>query len=101
LVRAGGGELALHQIRCRALFGITSSGHDEPASSTRTAKSCRPHQPGDALATDPLALVAQLGVNVGTAVIAVGGEVDPANPLGQQRILPSSARGDGERSCQA
>ncbi len=93
LIRARGGERALDQIRRRPLFGITPGRHHETAASTDATEARSAHQAGDPLASNARTFITQLGMNVGTAVVAIGHGMNGANTLSQHRVRHCPRRG--------
>ncbi len=87
LVRCGGGEVPLEQVRHRCRVGCGDRGADLLAQ-VHPHDAGPTHQPLDAFVVDRWALVLQLGGDPGAAVGAVGLPVDLGDPLGQDLVGP-------------
>jgi len=92
LVRAIGGELAVNEVRGRALPAVALGGDHEAAPAADTAQPRHLHQPCDPLLADTRSLVAQVGMNVGAAVVLVGCGMEQPDALGEHRVLRRTLR---------
>src|SRR5712671_649385 len=83
-------ELPLHQIHLVPRSRIAQRRH-HVAPQRRAPKTCRSHQPGDALAAHPDPMViGEFGMNVRRAVDAFGAPVDRLDLARQRQVRPIS-----------
>jgi hypothetical protein len=92
LVGRGRGELALDQVR-GGPGGRVAAGDPAASAAVRADQPGRAQQPRDPLATHPLAVLAQVGVDARRPVDAPGGAVERADLGGQPRVLPRARAG--------
>src|SRR5665648_40191 len=82
LVRAAGGEVAVHEIRARVRPGPRDRGA-RALGSGDPPQAGRAHEAVDSAARDPVALAVQLGVNL----------ADPVDPVVRRMDVPDHRRG--------
>src|SRR5262249_12778465 len=91
-VRASGGEAPVNEIRGRSLVLTAHRGRavTAPVGALELGEA---HEPGDALAGDPLALSTQLSVDPGRPVDAATHAMNAANPAHEVLIRAQARRG--------
>ncbi len=99
LIGFGGVEVPIDQIRRHAGSALLARGGLRRTPAAGAGDAGLAHQPPDPLRPDPLAFLAQLGVDARAPVHFVVAAPDLLDPLGQLRIAARSRRGLAAQPC--